>query len=293
MSEHTNIDLKSLRDGLNALYDAANAASNLITVSTNENTGSIEFIKSESRTVENTGLIWRNIDGDKKLIYRSAPSRLWSSEPIDIKDEAYYAIGNVPVLRQNELGNTVTQSNLRTLGTIKDFKTTGDFVLDHFIYWNSGTERLGIGTESANGMLSVVSLDSEFIIDHRDRVTHIGTWTTNDLVIITDDTPRITVSATGSIDFGSKGNDHTKVSLYGRLGIGITNVDPTVSLETSGPIRIDGKKIQSGIKIPDSSFYKKGDLIWNSEPAPGGYAGWICVRDGTPGIWKTFGKISD
>jgi hypothetical protein len=290
MSNETNLNLKNLRDGLDALYEAA---SNLTTVTTNENSGSLEFVQTAIRTVENTGLVWKDQNGIKKLIYRTSPDRIWSSESIDLKNESYYAIGNVPVLRLNELGNTVVNSNLRTLGTVKDFKTTGDFVLDHYIYWNSNTQRLGIGTDAANGALSIVSLDSEFIVDHKDHATYVGTWTTNDLAIITDNTPRITVSASGNVDIGNQGNNSTKVSLYGRLGIGITNVDPNVSLETNGPVRIDGKRIQSGTKTPDSGYYKKGDLIWNADPRPSSYVGWICVRDGTPGIWKPFGKIAD
>jgi hypothetical protein len=286
----SNIDLKNLRDGLDALFEAANS---LTTVTTSENSGSLEFVQIASKTVENTGLVWRDQNGIKKLIYKSSPDRFWSSESFDLKHEAYYAIGNIPVLRLNELGNTVVKSNLRTLGTIQDFKTIGDFVLDHYIYWNSNTQRLGIGTESANGMLSVVSLDSEFIVDHRDRVTHIGTWTTNDLAIVTDDTVRIIVSANGNVDIGNRGNNNTKVSLYGRLGIGVSNVDSSVSLEVNGAIRVDGKKIESGNEIPKNGQYKKGDLIWNEDPKPNGYVGWICVRGGTPGVWKPFGKISD
>jgi hypothetical protein len=288
-----SIDLKQFRDGINALYKAVEHLSTQAEISKNENTGSIEIVQTNNRSVENSGLIWKDKDGVKKLIYCSAPDRLWSSEAIDIRDDSYYAIGNIPVLRLNELGNTVTNSNLRTLGTVKDLKTTGDFALDNFIYWNSNNQRLGIGTEEANGMLSVVSLDSEFIVDHRDRTTHIGTWTTNDLAIVTDDTARITVSANGNVDFGTKGNSNTKVSIHGRLGIGVNNVDPAVSLETAGAVRIDGKRIESGTAEPENGTYRKGDLVWNSDPKPNGYVGWICLIAGTPGIWKPFGKISD
>jgi hypothetical protein len=290
---NNNIDLKQFQDGLNSLYQAVEHLSNQAEISRNENTGSIEIIKPDNGSVDRLGIVWKNKDGDKSLFFRAAPDRLWSSESIDLKGESYYSIGNVAVLRLNELGSTVVNSNLRTLGTVKDFKTTGDFVLDHYIYWNSNTQRLGIGTESANAMLSVVSLDSEFIVDHRDRVTHVGTWTTNDLAIVTDDTPRITITASGNVDIGTKGSSNTKVSVYGRLGIGMNNVDPGVSIETAGPIRIEGKKIETGDKVPANGNYKKGDLVWNSNPSSSSYVGWICVRDGTPGIWKPFGKIAD
>jgi hypothetical protein len=38
--------------------------------------------------------------------------------------------------------------------------------------------------------------------------------------------------------------------------------------------------------------YTKGDLIYNTNPTPGGYVGWICTASGTPGTWNTFGAIN-
>lgn len=32
--------------------------------------------------------------------------------------------------------------------------------------------------------------------------------------------------------------------------------------------------------------YKRGDVVWNSAPAAGGPAFWVCVTAGTPGTWK-------
>lgn len=287
---NNNTNLENLKIGLAALYEAAG---NLITVTAHEEHGSIEFGQAGARPVDNTGLVWHDQNGVKKLVYRTGPDRIWSSQALDLHQEAYYAIGNVPVLRFSELGNTVVRSNLRTLGTIQNFKTTGDFVLDNHIYWNSNNQRLGIGTSTANAKLSVVGLQSEYIIDHKDHAIFAGTWTTTDLCIVTDNTPRIIVASNGDIAIGKPEHNNSKVSIYGRLGIGITNVDPNVNLEIKGAVRLDGKRMQSGFKIPDSGHYKKGDLIWNTEPKPNGYIGWICVRDGTPGIWKSFGKISE
>lgn len=44
--------------------------------------------------------------------------------------------------------------------------------------------------------------------------------------------------------------------------------------------------------IPTTGLWNQGDIIWNSAPTSGGYAGWICTVSGTPGTWKTFGLIS-
>lgn len=43
---------------------------------------------------------------------------------------------------------------------------------------------------------------------------------------------------------------------------------------------------------PTTGSYERGHVVWNTSPAAGGFAGWICVAGGTPGTWKTFGVIS-
>lgn len=43
--------------------------------------------------------------------------------------------------------------------------------------------------------------------------------------------------------------------------------------------------------VPTEGNYKRGDIVWNSAPTPGGFLGWICVATGTPGTWKGFGTI--
>jgi len=47
-----------------------------------------------------------------------------------------------------------------------------------------------------------------------------------------------------------------------------------------------------GNGVPTIGLYKPGDSVWHDAPAPGGNLGWICVRTGTPGEWRTFGTIS-
>jgi hypothetical protein len=43
---------------------------------------------------------------------------------------------------------------------------------------------------------------------------------------------------------------------------------------------------------PTTGTWKRGDIVWNTEPSAGGTAGWICTTAGTPGTWKTFGDIA-
>ena len=54
-----------------------------------------------------------------------------------------------------------------------------------------------------------------------------------------------------------------------------------------------GNKIHYfGTAAPTTGTWNTGDIIYNTNPAAGGYIGWVCVAGGTPGTWKTFGAIS-
>lgn len=252
-------------------------------------TSSIDFEANE-KGIYGKGLYWKGQEHTRQLVYRANPDRIFTSESIDIQAGQTYSIGNVPVITENSLGNGITHSNLVKVGTLKNLKTQGDLVVDDYVYFSASSQKLGIGTEDPNGNVSVASLESEFIIDVDGTKSRVGNYTTDDLELITDNTARIKVSSTGHITLGT--NNETKVSVTGRLGIGINNPPSDASLSTAGPIRFEGKKFESGNEIPRSGSYAKGDIVWNSDPKPTGYVGWICVREGTPGVWKPFGQIS-
>ena len=47
-----------------------------------------------------------------------------------------------------------------------------------------------------------------------------------------------------------------------------------------------------GTAAPTTGTYVRGEIVWNTTPSAGGYAGWICTAGGTPGTWKEFGAIA-
>ena len=83
----------------------------------------------------------------------------------------------------------------------------------------------------------------------------------------------------------------TSTIIKGNLGIGGSNVPDDLSLETERPVKFQGKKFEVGNKIPTIGLYNKGDIVWDDDPKPNGILGWICIRTGTPGEWRTFGTI--
>tara|TARA_E500000178_G_scaffold345944_1_gene396733 strand:- start:532 stop:918 length:387 start_codon:yes stop_codon:yes gene_type:complete len=75
------------------------------------------------------------------------------------------------------------------------------------------------------------------------------------------------------------------------LAIGVNTLSENVNLETLGAVKFQGKKFEVGNQIPTIGFYNKGDIVWTDNPQSNGNVGWICIRTGTPGEWRTFGNI--
>lgn len=253
----------------------------------NERTGPLEF-KAENGSIANKGLVWTGQGNTKQLTMQgSDESRLFSSEIIDLGRDKEYRIGNETVLSSDSLGIGVRNSNLTKVGTLKSLEVSGSLTIDNCLYYDPNTERLGLGTMEPNGSLSIASLDHEFVIDYNENLRFkLGTWTTSSLDIITDDTSRISFESTGSIRV------HEKTSFAEPIGINVKNFSEDVDITTAGPVRFQNKKQEVGSSIPTDGIYKKGDIVWNDNPKPTGYIGWVCTREGTPGIWKPFGQIA-
>lgn len=254
----------------------------------NQTTDPLSFTAKGNKTAYGKGLIWPGGDYTKQFLLQERPDRFFSTESVELRANKIYMINGQNVLSQDALGTTVTKSNLKSLGLLESLTIEGPLEIDNYIYYDANTQRLGIGTESPNGSLSIMSWDHEFVIDPTDeRDFKIGTYTTSDLHIVTDDTPRITIGSTGSVTV------NTKLIVKDSVGIGVKNYANDVDLTVGGSVRIQGKKFETGEAKPDIGTYKKGDIIWNTDPKPNSYVGWICIKSGTPGDWKTFGQIGN
>lgn len=53
------------------------------------------------------------------------------------------------------------------------------------------------------------------------------------------------------------------------------------------------KRWTSGTAAPTEGTWLRGDICWNQNPTLGGYIGWVCTSQGTPGTWRPFGLIED
>ena len=250
-----------------------------------ERNSPLTFTPDDNGSINGKGLLFIGDGHNRQFVYQG--SKFFSTETIDLHKDSSFAIGGTSVLSQDTLGTNVLSSSLRKVGTLRDLKTTGSLDVDQFIFWDTNTMRLGIGTDTGNALVSIVDGDSEFIIQPDTNSVTIGSYTTTDLNIVTDNTTRLSISESGKITIGS--NIESKTVVQGKLGVNIT---PDCDVTTAGPVRFEGKKFEVGNDIPTTGSYRKGDIVWSDNPKPTGYVGWICVREGTPGSWKPFGQIA-
>lgn len=254
-----------------------------------ERSSPLEFVANKDDSVYGKGLLFRGEGNTKQFILRNNPDRFFVSEPIDLHRDAHYAIDGLAVLTADSLGTNVVKSNLRKVGTLENLRVEGNLTLDEYVFWNSDYMRLGLGTETPNGMLGLVQEGAELVLDIQNEVARLGTFTTSTVELVTDNTARITLGATGKITIGS--SSESKVTVNGKLGINVNN--PDADIVTSGPVKFEGKRFEVGNEIPKTGVYNKGDIVWNTDPKPTGFVGWVCTREGSPGIWKPFGQIAN
>jgi len=225
----------------------------------NERTSPLEF-KGEDKSPIGKGIIWTGGSHTKQLILQDKPERLWSSEDFDLHREKSYMIGGENVISETSLGTGITKSNLKSLGTLNSLDVAGHFNVGHFVRYNADTEQFSIGVDDPNGMVSIGSLDHEFVIDPTSNKNwKIGTWTTSGLDIITDDTVRIKIENSGTVRVLSR------TSFDEAVGIGVKNFESDCDLTIAGAIRFQNAKHQRLPDIPKSGNYQKGDIVWKGK----------------------------
>jgi hypothetical protein len=243
-------------------------------------------------SLEGKGLLWAGKGNTKQFIFASNPDRFFSSENIDLARGKSITVNNIKLFDEKELGPTITKSNLREVGRLNGLIVDGSVSIGQYLMFNNDTNRLGLGTESPNAAFSVAEDGIEVVIGTKNSVRgYIGTFASHALDIVTDNTPRITISASGNITLGNTNTTPVQVSVVGSMGINVNNIDPRANLHVNGAIKFNNTIHLSGRAVPQDGAFNEGDIMWNSEPQPGKFVGWVCTRAGNPGLWSGFGRI--
>jgi hypothetical protein len=253
----------------------------------------IEFAQdNEQGTNVGTGLLWPSSGYNKQLVYRANPDRFFLSETVDLAPQRQFMIGGNGVLSSTGLGAGVTESNLQTVGTLRELTVMGDVNVADTVFVQGG--RLSVGNTEPIKLFSVYDMitDTDFFIDGdgRDRA-RFGTANTRAVDMVTDDQVRLSVSETGDITLGQELRDSTVTRVYGKLSVGIKN--PVEQFEVAGNMRIAGKLFAQGERAPSEGHYNTGDVVWNTNPRANSFIGWVCTQGGFPGKWNAFGQIHE
>ncbi len=240
----------------------------------------------------NKGLIWTGTGPTRQLTFQINPDRFFASDTIDIQKGKHFSVNGIKVIDDVELGSTVTKSNLREVGRLRGLIVDGSFSVNQYLYYNAAADRLGLGTEEPNAAFSIAEDMIEVMIGTRDSVKGmVGTFAGHGLDLVTDNTTRIAIDATGNIELGNKNTKPIKVLVHGNMGIGVSTPDPRTTLHVGGSIKFNDTLHLKGTTPPQEGTFKQGDIVWNSEPQQRQFIGWVCIQSGTPGIWAAFGEI--
>lgn len=251
----------------------------------------LEFASPEGNI--GSGLLWVNSGGNKQFIFRNNPDRFWLTESVDIPQSQSFMIGGAPAVSYSYLGNSIVASNLQSLGTLKNLTVNGSVKFGDSLFYSANSRRLGLGLEEPNAKLSVYDeiYDVEVVAGTTDTGNgKVGTYNSKSFDIVTDNQSRISIDMFGNVTIGHENRDNTTTRVYGKLSVGVKN--PRESLEVSGNIRWANRLFATGNSAPDTGSYQKGDIVWNSDPKPNSYIGWVCTSSGSPGIWRPFALIT-
>lgn len=159
------------------------------------------------------------------------------------------------VLSQSKLGNSVLESNLRSVGTLKELVVSGESLFADTLY-TSPAKRVGINTIEPTHVLSIWEQEVE---------VNIGKLKQDSAVIGT--------TRQHNVHLQSGSNDN--IILH-----------PTGKTQIDNPV-LNNRTFTNNSTVPGYSG-SRGDICWNDNPELGKPIGWVCLG-GTR--WATFGMI--
>jgi hypothetical protein len=237
-------------------------------VNTHEERQSPLEFKAVGTNNNGKGMIFTGEGPTKQFVFASSPDQFYSTEHLNLEGTKSFFIGRQLVLSSNKLGTGIIKSSLTELGTLTSLTVAGNVNFSNVFKINDGKVLIG---------------DAE--IATNDGITLSGSKFT-----LQSAYQSITVS-NNNIVLGDKNNPSTHAIVNGKMSIGMQNVGDNAQLEVAGNIRFADKLFMVGSGAPTQGTYRKGDIVWNDSPKETGWIGWVCVREGNPGIWRSFGQI--
>ena len=162
--------------------------------------------------------------------------------------------GGKDVVKGNQLGYHITDTNIRRLGLVNDLQTSGENLLSDTLYVTK--KRVGVNTMDPNAALSIWDEEVEINISKRGQ-----------------DTGYISTPRFQKLILGANGKENLKVNPDGSVQVDVLTIG-TVQM-TSAP------------NVPNYPG-TAGQIVWNSAPGHGSAIGWVCLG---ATLWAKFGTV--
>jgi hypothetical protein len=162
--------------------------------------------------------------------------------------------GGKEIIKGNQLGYHIVDTNIQRLGIVKDFQSSGENLLSNTLYITN--KRVGVNTIEPSSALTVWDEECEIITGKRKQDTgYIGTIRNQKLIVGSNNKENIVLSTDGTVQIAK--------------------------------LTINNVQISSAPMTPNSDGMY-GQLILNENPSPGAFIGWVCLGGSR---WAGFGKI--
>jgi len=203
------------------------------------------FSADTEQQLNGQGVHWRTHTADNMLVYRTG-GRLWTNANIDLAQGSTFKINNNDVISENALGGGITKSNLTQIGTLSNLTVSGDTSIGDFAFFNSTFNRLGIGVEEPASAINILENSINIVLGSpTTNLAHVGTYSSHDFAIITDNLSRITIKNTGDVIV--PGN----LTINGTLTV--SNIVSDSRIDRTQPLQFNATR--------DTSIYGLG-LVW-------------------------------
>lgn len=163
-------------------------------------------------------------------------------------------INGLEVATSSALGTSIVNSNLQTLGELKELRVAGESIIAQTLYVTP--KRVGINTIEPSAALTVWDDEIELVAKKKSKdVGILGTTRQQKLVLTANNRDNILLHEDGSVEVS-------------KLKIGSMQFTTADS--------------------PPNYISQRCHVVWNTNPNPGGPLGWICLGGAN---WANFGII--
>jgi len=169
-------------------------------------------------------------------------------------DAGAVKVKNNPLIVDGTLDGAVVNSNLQSVGALRDLQVVGETLLDQTLYVSHG--RLGINTLEPSFTFDLWDQEIQIVAGKKQKDTAIIGTTRNQKLILSS-------------------NNKEQLTL---------NTDGTVSIES---LTI-GRSTHSSAPRTPTDNRTPGSVVWNENPVVGGPVGWISLGGAR---WASFGTI--